>query len=144
MNQPVLDFFAQGGDGSKSTSTTIIKKSVVIGEDGEKKTRTYKRVVRDGKVVVNSTAQFRVNRMLIQDKDGELSTDKPGVYEFGVGNGQLVMKKIQDEAGGRAAILTSGPWKEKKSAPKKPGTKEVSRSRSRGTSARRSPSNKTI
>ncbi len=74
-------------------------------------------VIREGKEVAKSKATFEGDKLTLVDQGGEASTEKVGVYQFSCDGRELTFRRVKDEAGGRAAILSSTLWR--KVMPKK-------------------------
>ena len=65
---------------------------------------------RDGELGVNSTYQVKGNRIRFVDVDGPLATKEPGIYEWKIDGNQVKFSKLEDQAGGRAMVLTGTVW----------------------------------
>ena len=73
-------------------------------------------VTRDGKDAVMGSYKVTKDELQITDEAGPQAATgdaKTAVYKWKLDGKKLSFTKVKDEAGGRAAVVTAGPWEMK-------------------------------
>lgn len=68
-------------------------------------------LLRDGEKEVQSSYKVKGNQITVQDLDGKLASEKPGIYKFQIKDEQLIFTLVKDDAEDRVEVVTSKPWK---------------------------------
>jgi len=73
-------------------------------------------VTRDGKEAVMGSYKITKDELEITDESGPQAATgdaKTAVYKWKLDGKKLSFTKVKDDAGGRAAVVTAGPWEMK-------------------------------
>lgn len=73
-------------------------------------------VTRDGKEAVMGSYKVTKDELEITDEAGPQAATgdaKSAIYKWKLDGKKLSFTKVKDEAGGRAAVVTAGPWEKK-------------------------------
>jgi hypothetical protein len=92
--------------------TTKDKAEWAVSFDGKGKFT----VTRDGEEAVKGSYKATADELEITDEDGPLASKgeaKTATYKWKLDGKKLTFTKVKDEAGGRAAVVTAGPWTKK-------------------------------
>ena len=74
------------------------------------------RVTRDGTDAVEGSYKATKDELEITDEKGPAASQgnaKTATYKWKLDGKKLTFTKVKDEAGGRAAVVTAGPWEKK-------------------------------
>ena len=69
------------------------------------------KVSKDGKEMASSQCTFTGSVVSLTDIGGEAATKEKGVYQFSCDGKELTFRRIEDNAGGRAAVLSTYLWR---------------------------------